>query len=848
MSQETEKQMYENKAQKIAEKIASILKMESGDIITGDMEKRLRKIQSEAALVYQKLKNNEFEIAIVGLEKAGKSSFSNAFIENNLLPTDDQRCTYTATCIRYAPVDDAVVRFYGQGEFERDFVDKLKKIGIENAESYSYKTLTMSKYEELYEQRGGQGSRFDETLNEDIRNIISNKGEISRYLGEQDRTYREEELKQEEFQGFIKKPAQAIAVKEVRIGSKVLDKMKNAIIYDVPGFNSPTEMHKEQTLSKMRSADAIVMVAKGDEPSITGDVLKIFRESDNDGTQLKEKLFVFANKSDRASDFAKNQEITYEEWINRYPYVNESEKWRIVFGSANAHLQACGQIEGENFRKAVEEKGLPHGDGIEKIRTLLKNYNDTQRFEVLKRRINKLQEDLKDVFKEVLQEYKEEIGEDGETRLLTVDFVWEAAKKIPESLDEYRSLIRNDIGGRPLSDNIRRKIDSLVSLENSRITDEEIEHWHQAFTDLSGNPQPNKVDARIRSEHFREMYDEFSREVVKMVLDEHKKYEEGIIDRCLEAIGVKKDARNAEKVRKSMGELFGSMIGREESNYYQSLVERFSRDIYEILILNPYGSGERLNRFYSDMNNFYSLSIFYRPGQEDESVAYINDRIGDLPMCRLLLLHTGREEKENAAKACEQVKALFEDNVDELLDLVTLIGRAAPLNVLDIVAKVCLDIDRNQDARTRSFLAKDLLRKALGREKESRSIYTADIADRKNYEEQYVEFHARRRRDFGSAYDNIKQDFQDDVEILHDILWNAFVNAINIEKSFAAKEEKIIDDIKDYVGKGEFRRFLSDNMWLIKYKEYDEIEEREGKRRLNAACLKNIRELLNQID
>ena len=36
--------------------------------------------------LYRKLDKNEFEIAIVGLEKAGKSTFANALIENRILP------------------------------------------------------------------------------------------------------------------------------------------------------------------------------------------------------------------------------------------------------------------------------------------------------------------------------------------------------------------------------------------------------------------------------------------------------------------------------------------------------------------------------------------------------------------------------------------------------------------------------------------------------------------------------------------------------------------------------------------------------------------------------------------
>ena len=97
---ENERLAYAQKSAIISEKITQILKMESGNIITETMRSQLEKYRKEADFLQKKLHNDEFEIAIVGLEKAGKSSFSNALMEKNLLPTDDGRCTNTATCLR----------------------------------------------------------------------------------------------------------------------------------------------------------------------------------------------------------------------------------------------------------------------------------------------------------------------------------------------------------------------------------------------------------------------------------------------------------------------------------------------------------------------------------------------------------------------------------------------------------------------------------------------------------------------------------------------------------------------------------------------------------------------------
>ena len=88
------------------------------------------------------------------------------------------------------------------------------------------------------------------------------------------------------------------AIKEIVIETTKFGSMKNAIMYDVPGFDSPTAMHRQQTLAKMRDVDAIIMVANAKAPSLRGPELDILKEKDMDGAPLYDKLFVFSNKAD----------------------------------------------------------------------------------------------------------------------------------------------------------------------------------------------------------------------------------------------------------------------------------------------------------------------------------------------------------------------------------------------------------------------------------------------------------------------------------------------------------------------------------------------------------------------
>ena len=96
-----ERNEYKKKVGRQRDAIANLLELAEQHIDLFDlgMKKQLRLYQAKCEKIYKKLDKNEFEIAIVGLEKAGKSTFGNALMENRILPDADERCTYTSTCI-----------------------------------------------------------------------------------------------------------------------------------------------------------------------------------------------------------------------------------------------------------------------------------------------------------------------------------------------------------------------------------------------------------------------------------------------------------------------------------------------------------------------------------------------------------------------------------------------------------------------------------------------------------------------------------------------------------------------------------------------------------------------------
>ncbi len=60
----------------------------------------LQKLETEHARLnrqLERLRANRFEVAVIGLEKAGKSALLNAWLGQEILPSARERCTFTST-------------------------------------------------------------------------------------------------------------------------------------------------------------------------------------------------------------------------------------------------------------------------------------------------------------------------------------------------------------------------------------------------------------------------------------------------------------------------------------------------------------------------------------------------------------------------------------------------------------------------------------------------------------------------------------------------------------------------------------------------------------------------------
>ena len=247
-----------------------------------------------------KLESNEFEIAIVGLEKAGKSTFANALIDNYVLPSAPERCTFTTTRL-VSGSDKATVEFYTETEFNKIFQEMLAELEYPAAESISFKDLDINEFESYFlnlEEKNNQlyKNHVGKT-DQEILDILKSKLKLTLNGGKIE--FHGEELNEDKFQFYIKgeknDTSKPRSVKRIEIESSKLNQIETAIIYDVPGFDSPTKLHMRQTEERLKNADAIILVTNaGTNPSIQGTSLSVItKNTDSDGIALKDKLFVF---------------------------------------------------------------------------------------------------------------------------------------------------------------------------------------------------------------------------------------------------------------------------------------------------------------------------------------------------------------------------------------------------------------------------------------------------------------------------------------------------------------------------------------------------------------------------
>lgn len=375
-----------------------------------DLLKNLSIQKHELGELSLKLSKNEYDIAIMGLEKAGKTTFLNALLGMGLLPTRRRRCTYTTTELKscLSPNEQKIyIEYLSTADFERnknEIGEKIKLMGkklpeLGEVESAAAATANTSGADEAWDfssndDKSSTNLQVDKGSNwiEEYKEILRVEKDVKKYLDQKPLTKEFSDHKNVEIMKLVEEtisdPKIARAVKRVVIYTHKLNAKNRVTFHDVPGYDSPTTMHKRQTKEKGKLADAIIFVKKFVEPDLKDseiEMFEIFGQND-EFVPLKEKIIVAITFIDGAND-----KSDYEQTLGE---MNSSFSARGIstdrlFPVCSAATRNVKEEEAANRTNAIERlRTLGIDDGFERLEDYVDNYVVNSRFKNLEKKLD----------------------------------------------------------------------------------------------------------------------------------------------------------------------------------------------------------------------------------------------------------------------------------------------------------------------------------------------------------------------------------------------------------------------------------------------------------------------------
>lgn len=446
----------------------------------------------------ERLRKREFRIAVVGLEKAGKSTFINAWLECDLLPAKGGRCTFTTTQI-YSVENESEQRLEVQARTDEEFLNLLKELEKVGAKE----DLNTIKINEItLQQVKKEGNlTFPFTRLEDIR----------------------EPLKK-----YVADEKYAHAVLEARLYTNKLAQAEGIVFYDVPGLDSGLAKHVDEAQEMLSDCDAVILVQRF--TSLREKELEIikFTELGDKNVTVADKLFVFLSRIDSiasAEALKTHIEEASQDWLRRANLPHE----RIVYGSAGAYLILKG-LAGEQTKLEIGEAsniqsqlkrltGITDGEtitkdgtGIPEIKDKIFNYINTERVSILKKRceasINKIISTSEEIYITVSKKYPEnpeeaKLFEENNRRVLFTEWWHQKWEIIKADLQKY---YEHSVVNKPLEsssaksftqiEKFRERYLQIVEAEMRKLREETFKKKDTIFL-ANSNPEFDRMKANF---------------------------------------------------------------------------------------------------------------------------------------------------------------------------------------------------------------------------------------------------------------------------------------------------------------------------------------------------------------
>ena len=252
---------------------------------------------------YKKIKNGKFTLMIAGEAKSGKSTFINAFLGKEILPTDVKQCTSSIIKIRYGENLSLILKYTNKSKKITDFEIIKQKLKEEASVNEEYRSFPVFLINEFI-------LRNQNSINEKMIEKFIKSVEKENIYG-----YSYEEYSQKIRNYIQDKKNWNNIVTEIEISYPFEnDILKNVVIIDSPGVNAEGRLG-DITNRIIKDVDAIIFVK-----AISGQALEksSFMEfiKENSNGKDKESIFLLLTHS---VDVKKEElEVLKEEAIKMY--------------------------------------------------------------------------------------------------------------------------------------------------------------------------------------------------------------------------------------------------------------------------------------------------------------------------------------------------------------------------------------------------------------------------------------------------------------------------------------------------------------------------------------------------
>ncbi len=563
----------------------------------------------------ERLRANRFEVAVIGLEKAGKSALLNAWLGQEILPSARERCTFTSTEIWSAQTEQdqlLSIQYYSREEIA--MLQKQRQDALAGA------LLSDKEKKEIQEDFNDTEKNLNQIyeftkLKNGFKQSFLDIGEISELLQS----------------AIFKNRAQALAIKRIQLKTVRLRSDRDIIFHDVPGFNSGILMHAEQAVDRLRNCDAIIYAKEMKQPSITGPEKEMLLVADAEDPSLRvsDKVFVVLTQADAMDD-----QIDFRDTLAKHKtfWANVPER-RLLPVCARSHLVEFGIPTDDTLRrsKSADDKnklkklGIP--DGMNALKDAVNFYIDNERSGVLQKRCDSLVNATRQLATEILTKLEPIYGtvaenDRQEDDLLGKEFnqwwgrEWQRIKK------DFDMWYAESIQGRTEADALGAEHEELAALRSAydqkieallsnliTAQPDELKRIYTAGGTLS-MPDAREGNYKIREELFREIQKKFETELTDQLAQALQALIDGIVRKIQELLWETEDVR-----RNLLHSHLDEGIEQARIRHgFQVLFLRFGRVAVEAFIAKPLQARDRL--LSERAAEIKTLEAFYQGGDK----------------------------------------------------------------------------------------------------------------------------------------------------------------------------------------------------------------------------------------